>query len=265
MVSVLKESGFHPEVEIAPIRGPLFPKEYKKILLSCLLNNYQNSIQYCSKMRSAVLKEWDIEKSSRKRLLFKSKYLEFKKNVDEMTKRSIWGTSFPVPGHFAQESHYKRISCRINVSDSVYLTWDTSENMKRGLKPDFEIMIGKVKRIYQRTIYASFNLGLNEHPPDYNQDGCDQSRIEYHIRFGPSNTISRRKLEALDRFDTLNPIIQKYILGSLDPNDSCAFCEEINDLPSTLNPSQKEAVAKALTNPFTLIQGPPGCGKTHVI
>jgi len=257
------EPEFKPEVELKEVGNVFSHREGDSKRVIQLKDQYEHESDYCYRFRLAVLKEWHNERSNMSYIKSSSNNMYFKKFLNEKKKKDVWTTSFAYPAN--SRGRNSKGSCRINVSDSVYLTWDTSENMKRGLKPDFEIMIGKVKRIHQRTIYASFNLGLNEHPPDYNQNGQPQARIRYHIGFGPSTTIPKRKLEALALFDTLNPIIQKYILGSLEPNDSCAFCEEINDLPSTLNPSQKEAVAKALTNPFTLIQGPPGCGKTHVI
>ncbi len=39
----------------------------------------------------------------------------------------------------------------------------------------------------------------------------------------------------------------------------------VEGLPNTFSPSQREAVRMALKERLSIIQGPPGCGKTLVV
>lgn len=83
------------------------------------------------------------------------------------------------------------------------------------------------------------------------------------------NVLKKQKLECLEKmfaqiYQDPNNYLRQYILGSINDIDER---EETNPilLLSHSNFSQKKAIENALSKPVTIIEGPPGTGKTTTI
>ncbi|CAN2389921.1 Helicase with zinc finger [Pristimantis euphronides] len=97
-----------------------------------------------------------------------------------------------------------------------------------------------------------------------------RSQAAFSVEIIPKLLPDVRKEEAVNQLKGASELAKCIALGKQVPNLdlNLKFKAQksftVRELSSGLNPSQTEAVRKALTQPFTLIQGPPGTGKTIV-
>lgn len=82
-----------------------------------------------------------------------------------------------------------------------------------------------------------------------------------------SDVVHDRIVRNLWRWLRVEPRLRALVRGDVPPGvDSDRASTPYVDLPDTLNPEQREAVARALAaRDYLLIQGPPGTGKTSVV
>lgn len=98
------------------------------------------------------------------------------------------------------------------------------------------------------------------------------SESVFNIEVEPNIDIYKRYLKVLNKLPELSPDLLGFILGVASPEpDICRRYESIYQQllnrigwGQPLNRTQAKAIAKAITQTFTLIQGPPGTGKTTV-
>jgi superfamily I DNA and/or RNA helicase len=103
--------------------------------------------------------------------------------------------------------------------------------------------------------------------------------LRCNVHFIPCDAVFRRQAFALDHLRNRSPTdpIRQTILGQISSNHHNAdnhrkvftvltdASYQYSDVKFIATPMQTEAVNRTLSQPFSLVQGPPGCGKTKVI
>ena len=228
-----------------------------------LPQTFDDEEHYVKLMRAAILFDWSGQKELKKSLIIKNIPLDFIESDPFDFEGEVyiaWTVVIPTPRKIIPEDE-SNIEGRVAISDPIIVMWDKEAINGTKLPTNFTKMKGKIRKIDSNELIATFKLPSGLFPPDHYNN---VSRINYTVTFLPSPTITERKLQAVDNIWIFEPTIRSMILGTYNPskNVSNVF---INHDDHTINSSQHEAISKALTNEFTFIQGPPGCGKTHVI
>ncbi|KAH0791883.1 regulator of nonsense transcripts 1 (UPF1, RENT1) [Histomonas meleagridis] len=238
------------------------------------LGKYQ---KYYDEVLGIIYAEWNDAIENKKRLQLKLQ-LEFDKG-NAYTKNDQlyinWQTKFPTSVGFLPNSDIDVNSFSATnylfLNDVVKITWDNAERK-------FNMMKGKIINIEKNIVTVSLKLSTKNSPPDYEK----KDRITYTIDFEPNSVIYRRRIIALSQLVLNTQSRLRDFIIYKNPNENDVY-EDIDasfdfsdykDLTGIDNPSrlkfdptytQEEAIKKALSNTITLIQGPPGCGKTATI
>ena len=180
----------------------------------------------------------------------------------------IWRTVIPLPSDFEDISDQNN-NLRINLNDSVTISWDNKYNLESNLSMGFNSCPGKVKKKTNDSILIVFKMAENEYFPDSKLSPFVESfpdfKVPYYISFKPDLIFIKRSIEVIENF-SLNDKLKDIIFGK-EKNFTKIPENKISTNLTTfeLNTSQFEAVNNAFKYPLSLIQGPPGCGKTHTI
>jgi regulator of nonsense transcripts 1 len=124
------------------------------------------------------------------------------------------------------------------------------------------IWLAEIKEIHNMELIIRVEHGIHQVPPRHD------SSFEYVLHIDAwTDVVFERMNTAISNVVTArvaDPIIRGIVRGSLDlpaPTVSpAAFLSSAH-----LNESQNRAVAMALSNPASLIQGPPGSGKSYTL
>ena len=267
-----KEPIFVKEIDLNLNERDLLRKnEFDTNKLDPIPSSFENLDHYKKIMRTAVLIEMQNEYEKKRNLIMKDvKHIEFNYVSSEdpkIGKIKVWSVKIPIQNYYKMinKKYEKKKKSRINVSDSVRIEWDKKFNQSAHLDNSFYFVEGKVKSIRGNILIIVMSLPENKYFPDSKLSPSSE-RVPYTLKFGPDLTIITRKLNAIDKINLFPIELQNIILGKSDPlNNNEEIFFEIDNSFENLNESQKIVIQKALTNKITLVQGPPGCGKTHVI
>ena len=231
---------------------------------------YSDIYEYQNTMRCLIIDEFEIIKKMKKDQTCKNIELHFilksRKNKGE-SKDNIWRVTFPLPKYLIPPEELIGDPMFVNAGDSIKIKWDPSLNPS-----DFKDIVssfkGKIMKISGGELTAEFHIKQTLRPPDVKNpsdpNATRPKRIQYDIHFLPNDSVFRRRMNALEKIDRLSRPMKDVLCGHPigEPKQTrCAFkIEGFN-----LNESQQLAIDVACNNAFTLIQGPPGCGKTHTI
>ena len=224
----------------------------------------------------AQFNEAKLQKSA---LILENFELEFIR-VSTINDSTIWNTRFTANSDLLSLSDETQSGSNnhICINDGVTITWP-------GCMPD-EKMTGKVINITSSGIViVQLKLFKGFTPPDYNdkysvlKDGKTPEVIKYTITFQPNETIYKRRTIALKYLiECMNGnLIRDFIVlrnpstnvnideidGSFDlTNSELSTDIDQSKLVFDATSTQNLAISMAMKNAITLIQGPPGCGKT---
>ena len=234
-----------------------------------LPNKFSDILNYQKNMRTAVLIEMNNEIKEKSNLTKIYTHLEFSISSfidDDYIETNIWTLKLPVASKSVNQNKDERNKGRINISDSISIEWDKKYNEKAKLPLDFNKVIGKVKSIRGNILIVLFKLKYDKYFPDSRLSPI-QEIIPYKISFGPDLTIVTRKINAIESIKNFPIGLQNLILGKKYINENKNNNIELNlDLNLIkLNETQEKIIKRSLTNQITLVQGPPGCGKTYII
>ncbi|XP_039092997.1 helicase with zinc finger domain 2 isoform X3 [Hyaena hyaena] len=151
---------------------------------------------------------------------------------------------------------------------------DTYTWVAHGLTENWELRESQADRqeIPKQVHFFIQHMTMEKVPEEVLRPGT-----RFTIEVLPRQLPDIRKEEAVYGLKNASPLVISIALGqAIPPRCPQALCrgtysrflkKQTFDLPGgrhTLNPSQNEAVRAALKKPFTVIQGPPGAGKTVV-
>lgn len=233
-------------------------------------DRYENIDDYIKTYRALVLEEYKEETAAKDKLKSVMK-LEFKISFEKVSNGGeyrVWSIIIPVRSEqvdFESTNSYTLIT----PTDEVEIKWDP-ENNPEDLDIEFCRMKGKILRIRENKVYVSFELPKRFWPPDVPNpdvnDGRRPEKIDYTVRFVPSSVIYMRRmmaLEALRQYQDTS-FIKRIVLGDIPQQRTTGeFKGDLSGLQ--LTPTQEKIAKDSSMRAFSVIQGPPGCGKTHVI
>ncbi len=137
----------------------------------------------------------------------------------------------------------KKIETEIKVGDIVLVSKE---------KVDLNNPLGTVIELGKKYIKVAFD----KRPPKFLKG--KNIRIDLYL----NDITFKRQIEALEQAKKSQSRLKRVLLGQVEPQFSNVVVKEFKQ---DLNPSQKEAVRKALSaKDVFLIHGPPGTGKTTV-
>lgn len=246
-----------------------------------LLRNLGKFQSYYDENMDMIIDMWNEAKEMKESLSHES-ILDFTKgmsiNVNNQEQR-IWTTIFTAREEAIAESGMQVSNSYINLNDVVILSFKPTDE-----DPYFNRMVGKVISITNFQVTARFKLPIQHQPPDYSDMNNYKDRIIYQINFEPNPVIYKRRAQALTELvlnrDNVvsqvvvlkNPVDKHSNRKKFDLNDAAFDFSnspiEVSDrsrLKFDATPTQTRAVNMALNNMVTLVQGPPGCGKTMTI
>ena len=188
------------------------------------------------------------------------------------------------------------IGYKFDVSDFIYLKNDIKEKVRElvdiHIKGSLEQLI-KIKRVGDNNIYLSnynqisekdvknikqfvlVNIRINKdevilsgelkNSEDYEQDYSYLNLYDMGQKIKVESI--ENSLRLINQGATGAAVeLLEYLIGDKKMPNNYPFRYNLNKYSEGLNESQKEALKKAVDgNPVTLIKGPPGTGKTHVI
>jgi hypothetical protein len=126
---------------------------------------------------------------------------------------------------------------------------------------------GRIISIINNRISASVSFIATQDPADL----TNQMHVHCRVEFLPTDIVFRRQALALDNLVQRGPTdaIRQAILGQSVPRPFPVVLVdasyEFADVRFVATAMQTEAVNRALGQAFSLVQGPPDCGKTKVI
>ena len=223
-------------------------------------------MRYLAVREFKIIKELKSANIIEAELNFQYLYEDVKKDGGRFT---YWSTNLPVPSMLIPPEDLEITSpAYVNPGDGIQISWNPEFNPME-FNEQIELLIGEVKTVVHGTVHAVFKIKHGLWPPDailpeWPANIKPPKRITYKICFLPNPSIYERRMEALEKIEFLPQIIQNVLIGKL-PGPPNTKGENINLDFITLNPSQEKAATAASTNCLTVIQGPPGCGKTHTI
>ncbi|OHT12774.1 hypothetical protein TRFO_17226 [Tritrichomonas foetus] len=264
---------------------------------------YEESSSYFYDNGLLILDEWDIAKEHKERLTIENMPLDFQKTsiIHKFRQEfQCWETTFPAANKIDPEESESVSNEYISLFDTVHVSWsDTNEQKhdnnyketKRKKKEKKNEITGKVIKLHNGDVTATFSCPVKFKPPDYfdiNEDSIEKSpqQIGYTLSFEPNDVIFKRRaigLLELYKLKKSHPI-RKIILtpeislstqekhhefkiedAGFDFSSSSIKTEDRSKLVFNATKNQTKAVNLALKNVVSLIQGPPGCGKTVTI
>ena len=235
-------------------------------------DRYNNVNEYIRTYRALARAEYEGELKAKAQLQTKM-ILEFKLAFTKMKnggEYNIWNILIPVKVEQIDYEGTKGYSY-INLTDEVVIEWDPEKNPE-DIVEDFSQMRGKITRIRQNIVHVSFELASRFRPPDYVDHVPNGEKrppkIEYNVKFVPSSAIFKRRMAALEALREYpdDSIIKRVILGNIPKTYSSPAEQFKGDLSGLeLTPRQEQVAKASATRAISVIQGPPGCGKTHVI
>jgi predicted DNA helicase len=212
----------------------------------------KNSHSYLAVFREALKKEREAQIA-----VMRQEIRTLSPEARERKGRALLGLSGKYVGREVGGFHLVRFGrerefgeTEIRVGD-VVLVSHGREPLRSGIE-------GTVTEITSRSITVAF--------PDFPPPWVERRnlRIDLYV----NDVAFRRMEEALTRFARVSPEVyplKKVLLGE-DDGVSVAPLGEVTFADRDLNPSQQEAVRRALAEPLLfLVHGPPGTGKTRTI
>ena len=236
-------------------------------------NYFANIDDYKTTMSSLIQQEYNLIVKLKAENNLKNIELNFQYYYDGHSKGHdirVWGVTMPVPAKLlAPEDLELNSPAYVNPGDSIKISWDP-KFIPTDFKEPIDHIEGKIEHVKFGKLTAIFKLKTGVWPPDAVKPDAPRNtkpprRIVYNIDFLPNDAIFKRRMKSLKKLNQLSPIIQRALIGELPGAPNQRNTKEQFESIKNLNPSQERAARAASSNDFTIIQGPPGCGKTHTI
>ena len=214
-ISLPNEKKFHFENELNLNERKILEKKYKFNFFKKIPNSFENYQYYQKIFNSIVFKELENELEAKNQLIIKVDHLEFNFSDEKLVNGSkirYWTLKLPVVSDLINLEVDEKINTKINVSDTVTISWDPVHSESSNLPNNILSFTGVIKKIVENTLFISFKINSKFYFPDSLLGGLKP--IPYIVSFGPDDTIVVRKLNAIKEFKKFNENIQDLILGS---------------------------------------------------